>query len=484
MKFRTKLYLSFGLTWLLIATVARIWFYVDVKHLLEAKQRSKAESLAITIAQTVSGDELSALLKKNDVTQPSFIHLNDYLSRVRKANQRSDVEIGSIYFIRQSLENPSQVEITIDAEDPPNLDTYFFRNELWISGQSDQILSHIHENWATTDLYIDKWGTWLTGIAPIYDSNGRYVVTAAVDLSAKSIQASLDKLLFVATVSGVAIFLIGLILATIMARIATRALNQITRAVEEIGRGNLKVHLEVKSKDEFGKLANAINKMEKGLEENARLKVNFIRYVSRHIMEKILTTDAAVTLTGERRKITVLFSDIRQFTTLSEKLPPEDVVSILNEYLEQMLNVIFDHNGTLDKFLGDGIMVEFGAPLEDTNQEKNAIETAIGMQNALHELNDRWYKEKGLRLEMGIGIHTGLAVVGNIGSEKRMEYTAIGDTVNIASMLEQESKKYKAKIVVSETSASPMKSEYKFKSLGKLKLPGRESLIEAFIIED
>ena len=220
-------------------------------------------------------------------------------------------------------------------------------------------------------------------------------------------------------------------------------------------------------------LGNAINSMTKGLRERERLKLNFARYVSQHVMDTILKSEHVAKLEGERRKITVLFSDIRQFTQLSERLRPEDVVSLLNEYFEVMLDVIFRHQGTLDKFLGDGIMVEFGAPLDDEKQELHAVQTAIGMQRELKKLVMKWEKEGRPKIEIGIGVHTGLAVVGNIGSEKRIEYTAIGDTVNVASRLEQATKLLKKPILISETTYEGIKDTFKALSLGPMILPGR-----------
>ncbi|KAG6559751.1 Adenylate cyclase 1 [Candidatus Rhabdochlamydia oedothoracis] len=216
------------------------------------------------------------------------------------------------------------------------------------------------------------------------------------------------------------------------------------------------------------------------LQERERLKVNFSRYVSDHVLQKILSSSKPTNLEGERRKITVLFSDIRQFTHLSESLPPEQVVALLNEYFKVMLDIIFEHKGTLDKFIGDGLMVEFGAPLDDEIQEKNAVTAAIAMQKALEKLNTTW---KQPAIQIGIGIHTGFAIVGNVGSEKRMEYTAIGDTVNIASRLEQMTKFTKRSILISEDTYQAIKEEFPAESLGPITLPGRQEPIRVYAIE-
>ena len=214
--------------------------------------------------------------------------------------------------------------------------------------------------------------------------------------------------------------------------------------------------------------------MTEGLKEREHLKLHLARYVSQPVMEKILSTGIATRLEGERRKITVLFSDIRQFTFIAERLAPEQVVSLLNAYFTAMIDIIFEHNGTLDKFIGDGIMVEFGAPLDDSEQELNAVRTAIAMQQKMQEFD----------LKIGIGIHTGQAVVGNIGSDVRMDYTAVGDTVNVAARLEQMTKIVKEPILVSESTYLAAKDHFSFRCLGSQALPGREEPIVVYTVQD
>lgn len=273
----------------------------------------------------------------------------------------------------------------------------------------------------------------------------------------------------------------GLIAAFFLAHFITRSLHKISVCVQHIGEGDLNVRVPVESEDEFGSLAIAINQMAKGLAEHERLKLGFMRYVSKPIMEKILASD--INLKGERRRITVLFSDIREFTAFAERIDPEEVVSVLNEYFEEMFQVIFAHNGTLDKIIGDALMVEFGAPLDDPFQEKNAIETAIEMQKALERLCDRWQSKGRPRLKMGIGIHSGPAIVGNVGTDLRMDYTAIGDTVNVAAHLEAATKEHNASILISAATVDRVEGLFHVRTIGPIRLPGRGASIDVFTID-
>ena len=203
-------------------------------------------------------------------------------------------------------------------------------------------------------------------------------------------------------------------------------------------------------------------------------------------MDSILQSGESLSLVGEKRKITLLFSDIRNFTHISEQYRPEQVVKYLNEYFSAMVEIIFRNNGVLDKFIGDGIMVEFGVPLEDENQELNAVNTAIEMIQGVKELCKKWRDEgKNIpNIEIGIGIHTGMAVIGNIGSEKRFEYTAIGDTVNAASRIEQLTKELKSPILFSKTTAIAIQDKIKIKHMGSQTIRGKNEPIDVYTIDD
>lgn len=181
-----------------------------------------------------------------------------------------------------------------------------------------------------------------------------------------------------------------------------------------------------------------------------RIQDLFGRYVPLQVIEELLKQPDAVLLEGRRQEITVLFSDIRGFTSYSEGLPPEEVVRRLNDYFAAMCEVIFRHGGTLDKYLGDGIMALFGAPLPATDHAHRALLAALEMLEQLEALNKAWVRCGEQAFQIGIGINSGPAVVGNIGSPRRLEYTAIGEVVNLASRLEGLNKEFGTGIILSE----------------------------------
>jgi adenylate cyclase len=267
-----------------------------------------------------------------------------------------------------------------------------------------------------------------------------------------------------------------------MSRRVSKPLNDLHTAVEAIGKGNFDTRLEVSSHDEFGSMADAINAMAAGLGERDRVKTAFARYVSHQVMDSILDSTADK-LRGDRRRISVLFCDIRGFTTISESLSPEKVVQLLNEYFEKMVEVVFRNKGTLDKFIGDGMMVIFGAPEDDEYQEENALKAAIEMQSELRSVAEKW-KPEGLNLRIGIGINSGPAIVGNIGSSRRMEYTAIGDTVNLASRLESATKDLGVGILISEYTHNALRGSFRFKNMGAVQVKGRVDPVLAYSVEE
>lgn len=184
--------------------------------------------------------------------------------------------------------------------------------------------------------------------------------------------------------------------------------------------------------------------------ERRELRSAFSRYVSASVVSVILRDPKKLKLGGEKRRMTVLFSDVRGFTSIAETMPAEQLVDVMNAYLTRMTGIVFAHQGVLDKYIGDAVMAFWNAPLEQSDHALRAIKTAIAMQRALDEMNRAGAFPKNLALKIGIGINTGDMIVGNMGSEARFDYTVIGDNVNLASRMEGITKEYGVGILVSE----------------------------------
>lgn len=213
------------------------------------------------------------------------------------------------------------------------------------------------------------------------------------------------------------------------------------------------------------------------------IKGMFSRYVSPKVVEELVKDpNAELKLGGNKQMVTVLFSDIRGFTTLSEELPPEAVVEKLNEYFQTWTDIIFKYDGTVDKFIGDAVMAIFGAPVAHPDDAKRALRAAWDMKAALEKLNERW-KEQGRRtLTIGVGLNTGEAIVGNMGSHQAMGYTVIGDTVNLASRLESKTKDLGVFLLISETTYAAVKDLVEVEAFSDVTVKGKSKTLSVFAV--
>lgn len=231
-------------------------------------------------------------------------------------------------------------------------------------------------------------------------------------------------------------------------------------------------------------LSITVQRMTAEQKQSRQLKATFGRYVSPQILEHILAHPEKVELGGERRELTILFSDIRGFTTISEASEPEEVVEMLNIYLTRMVDILLRHGGTLDKFIGDAVMGFWNAPVAgDDNHPRRAVECAIEMIAETARLRGEWESEGKAALRIGIGINTGEAVAGNIGSKKVFGYTVIGDAVNLASRLESKNKDYGTEIIVSESTLKRMGEGFDVVYLDDVKVKGKDNAVKIYEIK-
>ncbi|MBD2525871.1 adenylate/guanylate cyclase domain-containing protein [Nostoc sp. FACHB-133] len=215
------------------------------------------------------------------------------------------------------------------------------------------------------------------------------------------------------------------------------------------------------------------------ISDEKRLKSTMYRYMTQELAEELLKLDDAK-LGGDRKEVSILFSDIRGYTTLTENLEAEEVVSMLNEYFESMVEAVFKHKGTLDKYIGDAIMAVFGSPLALEEHAWMAVQTSLEMRHRLHEFNQRRYVDDKPRIKIGIGINSDTVISGNIGSSKRMEFTAIGDGVNLGSRLESVSKQYGCDIIISHNTFKPCQDNIWARELDYIRVKGRNEPVAIY----
>ena len=271
---------------------------------------------------------------------------------------------------------------------------------------------------------------------------------------------------------------LGVAGAVTLATVLSRPIFRLVEATHLISSGNLSVEIPVTTHDELGVLTASFNRMVRSLREKEMIKRAFTRYVAREVVEEVLKDPEHLMLSGERREATVVFCDIRGFTALSERLTPEQVVSLLNEFYTTAIETTFKYDGTLDKFLGDAVMCVFGAPIAHPDHTARAVKTAIDMRTALTELSKR-RSMRGLDpFEVGIGVALGEVVAGTVGTEERMEYTVIGDSVNVAARLQGHAKA--GSILLSRRTYEAVHDLIEALSRGPLKVRGKEEEVEVY----
>ena len=213
-----------------------------------------------------------------------------------------------------------------------------------------------------------------------------------------------------------------------------------------------------------------------------REKKRLSQFFSPDVLREIVRHGEGVNLGSSRRLITVFFSDLRGFTSLSEQMEPEVVAEMLKEYLSEMTQVVFQHKGTVDKYIGDCVMAIWNAPFEDPEHAVNAVRTALDFQERTLAVSAKWEEKLGGKIRNGCGINTGEAVVGTMGSRQRLEYTAIGDTVNLASRLESITKEYNTSIIISESTHEYIEGQFMTRELGAVTVKGKTRPVRIFAV--
>ncbi|MCG8634627.1 MAG: HAMP domain-containing protein [Desulfobacterales bacterium] len=282
----------------------------------------------------------------------------------------------------------------------------------------------------------------------------------------------------------VAIGIAGLVLLTAASILVARSLSgplvSMADTTRRIARGEFEVDLShIRRRDEVGILAHSIEDMAKGLQQKEFIRDTFGRYLTKEVVASLLESRDGLKLGGEAREITLMMSDLRGVTSLTANMAPEKVISFLNRYLGKMVDILVDHRGVIDEIIGDGILAFFGAPEPMADHARRAVACALAMQRAMAEINAENQKEGLARLEMGIAVHTGTVVVGNIGSETRSKYGAVGADVNFTGRME--SYTVGGQVLVSQAVAEALGDTIHIKDTLRVRMKG---MPEAVVLYD
>lgn len=330
----------------------------------------------------------------------------------------------------------------------------------------------------------DQWGDMvISGFVPILDADGTVLSVLGLDYNVRSEANKIAQLSRDAIITVIVVFFLAVLISILMAQALNRPIKKLQAGAERVADRDFSTHIDVKSNDELGVLAKSFNQMVEEIREYAQnleaLNSAYERFVPQEFLFHMGQENIIDVKLGDQvqREMTVLFSDIRSFTTISEAMTPKENFDFLNSYLQRISPLIRKHQGFIDKFIGDAIMALFPGTVED------AIEGAIHMQNELADFNRMNTELDPVRI--GVGLHTGNLMLGTIGEERRMESTVISDAVNLASRLEGLTKNFGTGILISEHAVNQMnggRDRVMLRPLGRVRVKGKKGLVKVFEI--
>ncbi len=449
-RFDVRTSLLFGAPIVLLLVVLAVSSYqrgVDAEvGVLQARLRATA----VGLSHTIDHEAVASLRDRSDQGSPSHRALVDLFARVARPQR----EVVSIYVLCPT-ERRGWLRFAADwvrSGRPGEV------GELYDGTQADRMLEAFSGPVVESRIYSDAWGENLSGYAPIRDESGRAIAIVGVDINASSVDArKRSTLRFTAQLIGAALLLFALG-GALIGRAVQRPIERIIEATGAIAAGESNVRIGIHRSDELGILAQRIDRMAEQLDQRERIRAMFGRYVSADVARRVLAAQDGADQKGVERDVTVLFSDIRGYSTISESLGPNEVVDMLNHYFSAMTDLVDEHGGCVIELFGDAILAVFGAPEAMEDHPARALRCALAMRARLRELNDEWeesglarlWKSRGVeRLEARIGAHSGNVVAGTLSSRRRTKYTLLGATVNIAKRLEALNEELGTSILVS-----------------------------------
>jgi class 3 adenylate cyclase len=416
---------------LLVAVVPLAWrYYRDCREDALQRLATTLEVFAERGASWVDVAALPALTQPEQQQTPAYQALVQTLQRMERA---FNIETAAI--VRRAADGRYPYVATGDdrvamgqpvARHTRFPATYTATNATWIQGAMRH--SHLFGG--------GQFGQFMQIDMPL-KHQGTVVALLTLTASAQPVAAAAHAkaLTVVGLTSG--LLVVGLTLFGVISARMLRPLQDLTAAADRVAQGELTVTVPPPStRDEVGQLTRAFHTMLAGLRQREVMRDTFGRYLSKEVVAELLGSPEGLKLGGEVREVTFLVSDLRGFSSLAAHLPPQAVIDILNRYLERMVDIIMRYQGTIDEFQGDGILAFFGAPLAADDDPERAVACALAMQAAMAEINAEQRRRQLPELAMGIGMNTGEVVVGNIGSEKRAKYGAVGSAINVASHIE------------------------------------------------
>lgn len=392
-----------------------------------------------------------------------------------KESLRDEYAVGAMIVIK-NIDDKWVAKLIGDAMEKNFLQVIFFSDLKIVADNvekkfAEEVIAKFGEIPSGSGMFLFEGDRYITqrGFYASNDKTTGYFYATNLDSVLKPFKAIQDKIL----VTGIAILTVGLLFSIFFSRRIAQPLGLLLQGTKGVIDDNYDFEIKYTSKDEVGELSKAFNHMLKGLREKKYIQETFGKYVHPSIVTEILSNPDKIQPGGKRNYQSVLFCDVANFTSFSETMAPEALIKLLNEYLGAMTEEISNTNGILDKYIGDAIMAFWGPPFTPGNHSLLACRAAINMQSTLQTLRPQWLSRGLPEIRMRVGIATGHMIVGNIGSEKNLEYTCIGDTVNYSSRLEGINKVYGTDIIIDIFTKNNVEHDLLLRELDTIQVKGR-----------
>lgn len=444
---RITLFSALLATVLFTTMVNALMSSVHVKNIIMQTIR---ENLYIAVgigAQQIDGDLHSKIRDSSDENSEEYKKLFQQLDKIRRVNP----DIKNVYTIRQNASN-SAVFI-VDADPKVKERARIGHRVIQLTPAIREALAFRNRIVVENNFFSDEWGTFVSGFAPFYNASGTFEGLLGIDVMAETVKSHQMNNIMHIIMTSLLVGIVALIMSLILSREISNPVSAVTNDMRQIQSFNLDSELLPGSViREISTMTDALENMKKGLR-------SFKKYVPTELVSDLITLKKEASLEVEKRVITILFSDIEGFTSISEKISPEALADSIGMYFGAMTSEIMNTGGIVDKYIGDAIMALWGTPRQLPDHPLAACKAALACRRKEIEINEILKKKELPPFFTRFGINTGEALVGNIGFDKRISYTAIGDNVNLAARLEGVNKFYNTGILINESTNEQIKDQ-------------------------
>jgi class 3 adenylate cyclase len=469
-KFNLRFALSTSTLFILVL-VSMVYFFLLIFAIEDIAKNSLKRSLNTSVnicSSILDPNDIEKLTEYEQENSPVFINYRKSLKEIKKEVE----DIKFVYIVRQTGTNITYIiDCGDDVSEQAKLGEIYDDASDGLKQLFDNPIEGVtFEN----EYYTDKWGTFLSAYKPIF-KDGKILYVVCSDIKSVDVEKYISNYKKKFTCAFFTLLIIIFPIICWITNMIRRPLNKLRDEILKLKDLDVDEHIDFKSSiSEVNDMIDATDKVKTGLR-------SFSKYVPDKVVKQLISQGKDAKIGGEKEHVTILFSDIEGFTSISENNDTQEVVTALNEYFDIYVHCLEENGATVDKFIGDAVMTFWNAPNKVDNHEFVAVKTAMEIVKEIDVLNQKWKSEgKKFIFKTRIGINSGEVIVGNIGSTNRINYTVTGDPVNLASRLEMANKQYNTKILVGENVYNKTKESIDYNYIDTVKVKGKEVYVKVY----